>query len=167
MTNVEVISALGSIGEFVGSIGVLATLAYLVAQIRESRKAAESVVVWERAKAMRDMGMIWSTNAQVAELMQEYGQSTEADFNAKFEASPARSFQYLVLNRSTVENMQALYLTAKDDSERLAICARLTDMLERIPGFRWSWRRMNTPGAFNEAFVQENEAALRSFGAGL
>ncbi len=161
MNALETLSALGSLGEFIGSIAVLATLLYLVIQIRETRKAAQAAVIWERARAARDMGMLWSTNLQVAELMQEFGQTTEAEFDAKSAESRARAFQYLALNRAVAENMQALYLTAEGNAERQAVRDRLATLV-RIPGFRWTWPHMNTPGAFSDEFVAVYDDALRT-----
>jgi hypothetical protein len=86
--------AIGAIGEMLGATGVVVTMLYLTAQIREARRATQAVVIWEKAKAIRDMSLVWYTNPEVPRLMFEYGRSTEGEFNRKFEEDRERSFQY-------------------------------------------------------------------------
>ncbi len=45
MSAAEIVQVLGDIGDFLGSIGVLATLVYLSVQVRESRKVAQFAAV--------------------------------------------------------------------------------------------------------------------------
>ena len=144
--------AIGAVAEILGAAGVILTLLYLATQIRESRRATQSVVIWEKAKAVREMGLVWSTTPESTALMFEYGQCYENEFNEKFEKNPERSFQYLAMNRSTVEHLQAIYLTADhlDEQKRLELMLRHT--LETIPGFRWVWPKIDTPGAFHPEF---------------
>ena len=145
--------AIGAVGEMLGATGVIVTMLYLTAQIREARRATQAVVIWEKAKAIRDMSLVWYTNPEVPGLMFEYGRLTEGEFNRKFEEDRERSFQYQTLNRATLENYQAIYLTAADDDERRRLAMRIRTTVETVPGFRWIWPRINTPGAFEPRFV--------------
>jgi hypothetical protein len=144
--------AIGAVAEILGAAGVILTLLYLATQIRESRRATQSVVIWEKAKAARDMGLVWSTTPEATALMFEYGQCSENEFNEKFEQNPERSFQYLAMNRSTVELLQAIYLTADKLDEQKRLEFQLRHILETIPGFRWVWPKIDTPGAFHPEF---------------
>ncbi len=47
------IMELGAIGEFVGAIGVIATLIYLALQIRHNTRSMEEIVAWRWRRPIR------------------------------------------------------------------------------------------------------------------
>lgn len=154
MSFVELMSILGNVGEFVASIGVIVTLVYLATQIRESRRATESAVVWERAKAMRETALLWVTSPEASQLLHEFGPiQTEREFEAKYDEAPERGFQYLSVNRTVMQTLEASFLTSDNKQEREKVRLRVRTVLESLPGHRWTWRRMNAPGLFDPSFV--------------
>jgi len=164
---VQVVTILGSLGEFLGSIGVIATLIYLAVQIKESKKATEASIVWERAKAMREVSMIWLTSPEASHLIHEFGMlSSQEEFDEKYNEAASRGFQYLSVNRTVVQTLEASYLTAHDQAEKQKIRERLRFMLETTPGFRWTWQRTNTPGGFNTEFVRMFDEEIRMLEGG-
>jgi hypothetical protein len=155
LTIVELTTILGNVGEFLSSIGVIATLIYLAIQIRESKKATESSIIWERAKALRETALLWVSSPETSQLMREFGMiPNKEEFDAKFDADPARGFQYLSVNRTVAHTLEASLLTAGSEREIDDIRARLRQMLLTIPGILWTWPRLNTPGNFNQSFAK-------------
>ena len=155
LTIVELTTILGNVGEFLSSIGVIATLIYLAIQIRESKKATESSIIWERAKALRETALLWVSSPETSQLMREFGMiPNKEEFDAKFDADPARGFQYLSVNRTVAHTLEASFLTAESEREIDDIRARLRQMLLTIPGILWTWPRLNTPGNFNQSFAK-------------
>jgi len=145
---------LGSVGEFIGSIGVIVTLIYLASQIKESRRATESAVVWERAKAMRETAMLWITSPDGSRLLHEFGPiQSQQEFEAKYSEAPERGFQYISVNRIVMHTLEASFLTANNEEERERVRLRLRYAFESLPGHRWTWTRINVPGMFDSSFV--------------
>jgi len=145
---------LGNIGEFIGSIGVIITLIYLASQIKESRRATESAVVWERAKAMRETATLWITSPDASRLLHEFGPiQSQREFEAKYNEAPDRGFQYISVNRTVMHTLEASFLTANGEQERDKVRLRLRYAFESLPGHRWTWTRINVPGMFDPNFV--------------
>lgn len=161
LTILELTTILGSVGEFLSSIGVLATLIYLAIQIRESKKATESSIIWERAKAFRETALLWVSSPETSQLLHEFGRiPNKADFDEKFDADPARGFRYLSVNRTVAHTLEASFLTAGSEGEIDEIRARLRHMLLTVPGIRWTWPRLNTPGNFDQSFAKFYDAEV-------
>ena len=69
------IQELGALGEFVGSVLVLGTLAYLVIQLRYTQRAMMSQMHQMRADGLKET---WQTFAMSSELRQTYAELAEA-----------------------------------------------------------------------------------------
>ncbi len=69
MSTLEISQLLGNYGEFVGAIGVIATLLYLSLQIRDSSKATESQVHVNLSSEMERLAVAMSTDDALADAM--------------------------------------------------------------------------------------------------
>jgi hypothetical protein len=96
------ISELGSLGEFISSVVVLATLIYLAIQTSETRKATQANLLWSRVNASRDLATMWVTNPESVELIEEFG-TTEGAFS-RSEEFDSSAFRYSVMNRAIMDN---------------------------------------------------------------
>ena len=64
----EWIELLGNLGEFVGSIAVLATLVYLAVQVRQTRDVVVASTHQARSDSGRDITLSMAASAELAEL---------------------------------------------------------------------------------------------------
>ena len=62
------LQALGNIGEFVGAIGVVASLLYLARQIRQARVTANAQYFRDSTAAYREISLLISSNEEVARI---------------------------------------------------------------------------------------------------
>ena len=152
------IQELGALGEFVGSIAVLATLVYLAIQTRHTRAANEASIQWQRANASREMSMMWATNPDAVELLGEFGQpeSEVPDFGGEFNP---RAFRYLAINQTILLTHQANLLTSLTQTDREMVIAQISQNI-RMPGFRRTWPTLKARPAFHPEFIAIVENAL-------
>jgi len=72
------LQALGNIGEFVGAIGVIATLLYLARQIREARTVAQAQNLREVVDGFRQLTFLTVSDAELARIVRVGYHNVEA-----------------------------------------------------------------------------------------
>jgi hypothetical protein len=76
MTLMETAQLLGNLGEFVGAIAVVATLAYLTLQVRQNSKIVEATVSNAITRSRNELNVAIATNPDLSETllagMQDY-----------------------------------------------------------------------------------------------
>ena len=157
------ISELGSLGEFISSVVVLATLIYLAIQTSETRKATQANLLWSRVNASRDLATMWVTNPESVELIEEFG-TTEDAFPTS-EEFDSRAFRYSVMNRAVMESLQAFFMTASTAEDKEMATQRIRRQM-LIPGFRATWPTTRHSGAFYPAFIDVVDNEVEEYRGG-
>lgn len=67
---------LGNYGEFFGSIAVVATLAYLAVQVRQSTRVARAEISQRMSEQVQDIDIAILANPEAAELLDRVGKDT-------------------------------------------------------------------------------------------
>lgn len=159
MSTMETAQLLGNVGEFLGSIAVLATLIYLAIQTRHARAANEANVRWQRANASRELATMWATSPHAVELLAEFGQpDSEIPDTAEFDP---RLFRYIKINQSILETLQASLITSLTRDDRELAIARIRQTMN-MPGFRATWPRLKSFHVFGADFIALVESTLES-----
>jgi len=69
MTLMETAQLLGNLGEFVGAIAVVATLAYLTLQVRQNSKIVEATVRNANTRSRNELNVAIATNPELSETL--------------------------------------------------------------------------------------------------
>ncbi len=141
------LDALGNIGEFVGSIGVLVSLLYLAIQIKKNTEA-------ERVSAYRaivsDFGHMNETLASNQGLTQTYVQGME-DFDALASGEKAQVSQVFYMTFRYFENMYYQHRRGYVEDELWKGWERIMLTYFARPGFQSWWRARRD--VFSESFA--------------
>jgi hypothetical protein len=128
---------LGALGEFVGSIAVLATLIYLSFQVREARAESRSTLLHRRNDAARSLWLGEASNPElVAALVKgENALGTERAMDTALveHAGLTREEARLVVNSFAANffHRQTLYLSRLTETERRTLDRQLALMFSR------------------------------------
>lgn len=144
------LEALGNIGDFLGGIGVVVTLLYLAAQIRQNTKMMRGAARQQLALTSQDTIYRWA----------EYAPAVMAAFNAE-EQEPADEFRLQQLCRGMFRGWENYAYQHRigllDLSEWAAIHVTIQKMLA-IPTVAEHWK--GTRDEFSEVFVAEVESIV-------
>ena len=165
--------AIGAVGEVVGALAVVATLFYLVIQVRQSRQATEANTrairgnaSWdaENVFAQRNLGIAGDTDH--AELVQRI-YATNADISSFSESERIR---VVADTTSTLQMVQAQYFLWMEGSLPDEIWAHRSTWARRfimLPIVNVVWEDLKTEDFFVPGFVATIEAIPPSKSAGL
>ncbi len=144
------LEALGNIGDFLGGIGVVVTLLYLAAQIRQNTKMMRGAARQQLALASQDTVYRWA----------EYAPSVVAAFSSE-EQEPADQFRLLQLCRGMFRGWENYAYQHRigllDLSEWAAIHVTIRKMLA-MPIVAKHWKDVRDE--FSEVFVAEVESIV-------
>jgi hypothetical protein len=157
---------LGALGEFVGSIAVLATLIYLSFQVREARAESRSSLLQHRNDAARSLWMSEASNPElVAALVKgdrALGSERTVDTALVEHAGLTREEARMVVNSflASFFHRQTLYLSRLTDAERRTLDRQLALIFSR--GLPRLWFENIPRETFDPAFVAHVEGILSS-----
>ncbi len=148
---------LGALGEFVGSIAVLATLIYLTFQVREARAESRASLLQHRSDAARNLWMSEASNPQlVAALVKgDRALGAEPALGAAMveHAGLSREEARMVFNTFMANffHRQTLYLSRLTDAERNTLDRQIPIIFSR--GLARIWFENMNFMAFDPSFV--------------
>ena len=156
---------LGNLGDFLGGIGVVVTLAYLAIQIRQNtaqlRSDAESRRVESLDEVTRALGLWQSdilSNSEVADIWRR-GLLGESDLTA------TESFRFRLVASSLIQIWQSNYRRTihSNDPENWEVTSNFIRVFFRQPGFSEFWRidRKNYVGSFRDEIDRLQPDAAR------
>ena len=102
------IEQLGSLGEFLGSIAVLATLIYLAIQIRQNTKATRAQIHQARSDQAQDFFLFVAGSPEFSALLEKVTPEGKPDLEAVDLLTPVERRQlqfYLIAAQQRLENM--------------------------------------------------------------
>jgi hypothetical protein len=142
------LDALGNIGEFLGSVGVLVSLVYLAIQIRKSTETERTATY---RSIVSDFGRLNESLASDPELLSLFARGME-DFDVLEAEQKARISQIFYVLFRSFENMYYQHRMGYLDEEIWTGWKRLSLAYFKRPGFQlwWSIRR----DVFSESFVE-------------
>ncbi len=148
---------LGALGEFVGSIAVLATLIYLTLQVREARAESRSSLLHHRSDAARSLWVSEASNPQlVAALVKgDRALGAEPPVGASLveHAGLTREEARMVFNTFMANffHRQTLYLSRLTDAERHTLDNQIPALFSR--GLAGLWFENMNFESFDPSFV--------------
>ena len=142
------LDALGNLGDFLGSIGVLISLIYLALQIKKSTETERSATY--RA-IVADFGQLNQSMATDPELTVLFARALE-DFDAADPSDKARVSQVFYMTFRYFENMYYQHRRGYLEAELWTGWKRLMLTYHSRPGFQSWWRLRRA--VFSEPFVQ-------------
>ena len=158
---------LGALGEFVGSIAVLATLIYLTFQVREARAESRSSLLQHRNDAARSL---WQSEASNPELVaalvkgdRALGWEREVETAMVEHAGLTRGEAKMVANTFMANffHRQTLYLSRLTDAERQTLDRQIPLLLSH--GLAGLWFENMNRETFDPSFVAHvGEILLKS-----
>jgi hypothetical protein len=149
-----VLEDLGNLGDFLGGIGVVITLAYLAVQIRQNtsqlRSDAESRRVESLDEVTRALGAWQSdilSNSEVADIWRR-GLSGDSDL------TETESFRFVLVASGLIQIWQSNYRRSahSNDPDNWEVTSKFIRFLLQKPGFSEFWRldRENYLGSFRD-----------------
>lgn len=154
--------AVGAIGEIVGAVAVVATLAYLAVQVRFARKVAAEANRHTRATGVREALLVQTTNDSLRNSMTKtYGlQSWYEQFANAFDVSPDDA------SRCDVMHLYWFWLHwaqwgSTNDAQGLEELTNIVRSFYATPAIKYSWD--HSPFAkpiLEPGFVQFVDAVL-------
>ena len=152
-------TAVGAVGELIGALAVVVTLAYLASQIRQNTKVARSSMRHEITNSAMIGGRVLAENDDVARLLQQLNEGEDLQAYERFRL---QAFAYMTTRNW--ENIHYQYLSDMlTDSEWQAFRANLKGLFQ---GSLWQdyWERER--GIYTQAFAAEIAAILAEIHAG-
>jgi hypothetical protein len=159
---------LGALGEFVGSIAVLATLIYLSFQVREARAESRSSLLRHRSDAARSLFLSEASNPTlVAALVKgdrALGRERSMDNPLIEKAGLTREEARMVMNSFMANffHRQTLYMSRLTDTERHTLDNQLVVTISSGLA-RLCFETVKGSGTFDPAFVAHVEEILSNF----
>ncbi len=144
------LDALGNIGDFLGGIGVVVTLLYLAAQIRQNTKMMRGAARQQLAQTSQDTIYRWA----------DYAPAVAAAFNAE-ELEPADEIRLRQLCRGMFrgwENYSYQHRIGLVDSQEWAGVHVTIRKLLAVPTVAELWNDVRDE--FSEVFVEEIESIV-------
>jgi hypothetical protein len=129
------LEALGNIGDFLGGLGVVFTLLYLAAQIRQNTRSSRSVSYQAVVTATSQMAMHLWMNSEAARILQ----SGQADREALDPLERAQFNGIIAGMVRNVENIHYQYVTGAIDRELWTGWELRTRSIVAQPGGRAWW----------------------------
>ena len=129
------LDALGNIGDFIGGIGVIVTLLYLAAQIRQNTKSSLSESYQAVVAAVSDWTRHVGTNAESSRI-------ADAGSRDLASLSPAERVQFNLIMASLVRNLENIhyqYVQGAIDEATWSGWAKRTHSALDPPGAREWW----------------------------
>ena len=126
---------LGNVGEFLGSIAVLATLLYLAMQMRQNTQAMRSTAQREILRILADHDWDITRDPELAGMMQRW-------MSGELPSDPVESARFGCWMRAYTRRMEIVF---KEDELGLAghraweRLEQFTSTVFRLPGFREFW----------------------------
>ena len=155
---------LGNYGEFVGAFAVVATLFYLVIQVRQSKRATEANTRAIRGNASWDAEIVFAQrnlgvarDAEYAELVQRVF-APDTDVNSLNELERVRVFADTA---SILQMVQAQYFLWREGSLPDEIWSRRSAWARRytmLPVVQAIWEDLKTEDFLSEVFIDTIEA---------
>ncbi len=148
---------LGALGEFVGSIAVLATLIYLSFQVREARAESRASLLHHRSDAARGLWLSEASNPQLVAALVKGDQALGAEppIGASLveHAGLTREEARMVVNSFMANffHRQTLYLSRLTDAERHTLDKQIPLLFSRGLARLW-FENMNFE-SFDPLFV--------------
>jgi hypothetical protein len=155
---------LGALGEFVGSIAVLATLIYLTFQVREARAESRSNLLHHRSDAARDLWLGEASNpALVAAIVKgdrALGGGREIDAVLVERAGLTEEEARMVVNTFMANffHRQTLHLSRLTDAERDTLDSQIPLLFSS--GLARLWFENMDFGGFDPSFVAHVEEIM-------
>jgi hypothetical protein len=151
------IMELGALGEFVGSIGVIATLVYLAIQIRQNSMATKAQAVQSTSDKMIDISLAMSADASYADLFNR----AASDFSKLDPGERVRTGWLWFAVMRGQETLYHHYLEGNVDPRIWASYAASIDQNAKMRGFRQWWDDISGTYAFASDFDAYVTEAVR------
>ena len=145
--------AVGAIGETVGALAVVITLAYVAVQIRVSRSVAADANRLNRTNGVRDWCLAVSGNDQMLSALIK-GHRMEGYFEAfgkEFELSPEEAARLDFMHQYFFWLHYGQYASTNDEKSTDEL-RKLAKTFYNIPSIRYSWE--NSP--YGKTFLEPN-----------
>ncbi len=157
------IAELGSLGEFIGSIGVVATLVYLAIQVRQNSSVLEETHRALLAEAVREINLAssqWHMEiAKSSELKRIFLKSQRPDMHAYTEEE---WYEFRMLALSMMLQAQALFAQRDlglEYNEQLTTWFRsIRGVIDSFPAWQRYWREAREEGNLDAGFIQAIDA---------
>lgn len=133
------IAELGSLGEFVGSIAVFATLMFLALQIRASRRASEDAAILMRAQGVRDILLNIARDAELSQIAAHWPGRPEEEVLEALLAGDTEATRFANLAVSSLVSLQTAWVTDRSRLGQQLTRSRLVAQLAS-PGYRAVWQ---------------------------
>ena len=134
--------AIGALGEIVGALAVVLTLAYLAIQVRHAKEAAADTNRLERSKGVRDMMLASAADSGLRENLTKGLQLSdyynEIASNLNMSSDEAASFDWAMLYLFWLHWGQYASTTKESDVEELR---NVISGFYRNPGVRVCWEK--------------------------
>ena len=134
--------AIGALGEIVGALAVVLTLAYLAIQVRHAKEAAADTNRLERSKGVRDMMLASAADSGLRENLTKGLQLSdyynEIASNLNMSSDEAASFDWAMLYWFWLRWGQYASTTKESDVEELR---NVISGFYRNPGVRVCWEK--------------------------
>ena len=134
--------AIGALGEIVGALAVVLTLAYLAIQVRHAKEAAADTNRLERSKGVRDMMLASAADSGLRENLTKGLQLSdyydEIASNLNMSSDEAASFDWAMLYWFWLHWGQYASTTKESDVEELR---NVISGFYRNPGVRVCWEK--------------------------
>ena len=156
---------LGALGEFIGSIAVLATLIYLTFQVREARAESRSNLLQHRNDSARNLWLGENSNPElVAALVkgnEALGSDRTMDIALVEHAGLTKEEARMVVNNfmANLFHRQTLYLSRLTDAERRTLDVQLRLIFSGGLNRLW-FDNIGHPTGFDSGFVAHVERLL-------
>ena len=151
------IMELGALGEFVGSIGVIATLIYLAIQVRQTKNLALNAAVERRSEATRDLFLGAAASDGLTTALAKADTALEGQVSPSIEAliqeglSREEALRVFWFNASMGRHYQSTFRAELPTIERREFDQRIVNYFRTPTGrFFWTYSRQNFAGDFAE-----------------
>jgi len=138
--------ALGAIGQVVGAVAVVVSLAYLAVQVRQSTAAMSAQAAHDALAAVREFNQSFMTNPAMARIF-----SLGADDPSSLNETELQQFPHLVFNFfKTAEALHAQFVRGTLDADTWRAWEQVFMTFGKTPGFSAFWTIRK--GFFTPAF---------------
>jgi hypothetical protein len=142
------IMELGALGEFIGSIGVVASLIYLAIQIRQNSISNKAQAVQSTSDRMIDISLAMATDGSWPDLFNRAGD----DFESLTPSDRGRAgWMWFAIMRGQ-ETLYHHYLEGNVDDQTWETYATAIRHNAKMPGFRQWWRSISGTYTFAQDF---------------
>jgi hypothetical protein len=149
--------AAGAIGEIVGAAGVIVTLVYLAAQIRQNTKSLRASAVWDSQMSFVAINESLADGGRISEIM--FRAISDAGSLDAFESHLAHRFARSFFQR--MEAQHALYSNGILDREVWELRCGYAQSILGNPVFEEAWQLDKQNGMFTSAFIDAIESTPR------